>query len=257
MNKLIFIILIALIGIYCGNKKNTNPIKSITLENRTKKLKYLLSANGGSIGYFDDGSVVGCPRCDFDENVEESLLHLEVIANYTIYPTYLFVKYPDYESKEFFFDEYGSVNDDWKIINYQRIEFNKSVATFVSRAISEDSIQDITSTCMIEMPLEIKHFENEESDEAQTYFTVMDDLLYYVHNTRERLSEKGIQSIIPTKQYLRFTLSDGTKIIIDSGANLNGINVSALLYKKGELPLILDIVDGDVELENDYLQNKK
>lgn len=30
-----------------------------------KELVYLYAANGGMIGYFSDGSVVGCPRCDF------------------------------------------------------------------------------------------------------------------------------------------------------------------------------------------------
>lgn len=30
-----------------------------------KELVYLYRANGGMIGYFSDGSVVGCPRCDF------------------------------------------------------------------------------------------------------------------------------------------------------------------------------------------------
>lgn len=30
-----------------------------------KELRYLYYANGGLRGYFDDGTIVGCPRCDF------------------------------------------------------------------------------------------------------------------------------------------------------------------------------------------------
>ena len=30
-----------------------------------KELVYLFAANGGMVGYFSDGSVVGCPKCDF------------------------------------------------------------------------------------------------------------------------------------------------------------------------------------------------
>jgi len=36
-----------------------------------RKLRYLFFANGGLIGYFDDGTVTGCPRCDLlDVNVD-------------------------------------------------------------------------------------------------------------------------------------------------------------------------------------------
>jgi hypothetical protein len=28
----------------------------------------LFTANGGMLGYFNDGTVVGCPRCDFCES---------------------------------------------------------------------------------------------------------------------------------------------------------------------------------------------
>jgi hypothetical protein len=40
--------------------------KSIYKDNKqNKELVYLFTANGGVVGYFSDGSVVGCPRCDF------------------------------------------------------------------------------------------------------------------------------------------------------------------------------------------------
>ena len=58
-------------------KNNTQEIISITRDtltakkNTPKKLRYLFYANGGLIGYFDDGTIVGCPSCDLiDENVK-------------------------------------------------------------------------------------------------------------------------------------------------------------------------------------------
>jgi len=32
---------------------------------RSRELRYLFFANGGIVGYFDDGTITGCPRCDF------------------------------------------------------------------------------------------------------------------------------------------------------------------------------------------------
>jgi hypothetical protein len=47
-----------------SNKKVTQ--KSIGKGSiKKKELAYLYTANGGMVGYFSDGSVVGCPRCDF------------------------------------------------------------------------------------------------------------------------------------------------------------------------------------------------
>lgn len=40
-------------------KENQTNIK------QKKKLRYLYYANGGIRGYFEDGTIVGCPRCDF------------------------------------------------------------------------------------------------------------------------------------------------------------------------------------------------
>ena len=45
----------------------TKSIKKSTSKNikQKKELVYLYAGNGGMVGYFSDGSVVGCPKCDF------------------------------------------------------------------------------------------------------------------------------------------------------------------------------------------------
>lgn len=51
------------------DKKENSSIKE-EKENK-QKLQYLFSSNGGLIGYFNDGSVASCPRCDLiRENVK-------------------------------------------------------------------------------------------------------------------------------------------------------------------------------------------
>lgn len=48
-------------------KPNNPSIEKTTAKTykKQKELVYLYRANGGMIGYFSDGTVVGCPKCDF------------------------------------------------------------------------------------------------------------------------------------------------------------------------------------------------
>ncbi len=48
------------------NAQTKSPKKSTYKAVKQKKeLVYLYTANGGMVGYFSDGSVGGCPRCNF------------------------------------------------------------------------------------------------------------------------------------------------------------------------------------------------
>lgn len=49
-----------------------------------KKLMYLLSSNAGLIGYFDDGTFVGCPHCDLIAENVKTLYKLETLGNYKV-----------------------------------------------------------------------------------------------------------------------------------------------------------------------------
>lgn len=54
---------------------DTIPIKE------GRKIRYLFMANGGIIAYFDDGTVVGCPRCELDV---EALYNLKPHSTYIV-----------------------------------------------------------------------------------------------------------------------------------------------------------------------------
>lgn len=49
-----------------------------------RELRYLFYANGGMAGYFDDGSVVGCPKCDFISSNILTMFDGESIGEYTV-----------------------------------------------------------------------------------------------------------------------------------------------------------------------------
>jgi hypothetical protein len=55
-----------------------------TRKNPRKELRYLFFANGGLVAYFDDGSVVGCPRCDFSRSNIWSLWDAKPHARYQV-----------------------------------------------------------------------------------------------------------------------------------------------------------------------------
>jgi hypothetical protein len=47
-------------------------------------LRYLFFANGGIIGYFDNGTYVGCPRCDFCKSNIASMFNATPTGTYSI-----------------------------------------------------------------------------------------------------------------------------------------------------------------------------
>lgn len=55
-------------NIHKNNSVDTNAITN--KETQKRNLQFLFYANGGLIGYFDDGTITGCPRCDLiTENI--------------------------------------------------------------------------------------------------------------------------------------------------------------------------------------------
>lgn len=49
-----------------------------------RKLRYLAYSNGGLVGYFDDGTVAGCPRCDLLKENVEALYTTKPFDTYTL-----------------------------------------------------------------------------------------------------------------------------------------------------------------------------
>jgi len=107
--------------------------------------------------------------------------------------------------------------------------------------IPTDSILSIKETCLIEISPEIEHFDDEDSEEAQNYFTAMDDWIWYTFQTSEQFKKIGIETVVAEKRYLSFTLANNEKIIVDTRKEQNGKTVNALLYKKGHIPILIHI----------------
>ena len=224
-------------------------------EESPRKLKYLFSANGGLIAYFDDGSVAGCPRCDLSTHNVLEMFNSEPHANYKEYPNHLLTKYGDYESEDALFEQ-GKITQDWVIINYHHIPYPETVTNFkpyTEGEITSDSIEEINKTSLVIILPEEKHFDDEESEEAQAYFTGVDDWVYYISETCTRFEEMEINIIHTKKPFLLFTINNNEQIIIDTDKKQHNFEISALLYKKNELPIVVDIVLNNTDTYKQYL----
>ncbi|KAA5534717.1 hypothetical protein F0919_08875 [Taibaiella lutea] len=49
-----------------------------------RRLRYLFYSNGGLVGYFNDGTVVGCPRCDPYPGSVERMLQMQPMGTYVV-----------------------------------------------------------------------------------------------------------------------------------------------------------------------------
>jgi len=152
-----------------------------------------------------------------------------------------------------------TVNDE-EIVIEQNTEKSASYLPYLitnfqpyNNTIHADSILFINETCLIEVWPEGQDFEDENSEEAQDYYTAMDDWCWYIAETREKFKKMGIKSVV-AKRYLSFTLTDNKKILVDTKKEQNGESVSALLYKKGHIPMFIWTADHDLESITDYLQ---
>lgn len=94
-----------------------NSNSSANTKKQEKRLRYLFAANGGLVGYFSDGSVVGCPRCDLSKENVDSLSKTKPHATYTAKKDYLLVG--GKEKIEIYAD--GEVSPDWAILDYKKL----------------------------------------------------------------------------------------------------------------------------------------
>ncbi|GAB6007808.1 hypothetical protein [Dysgonomonas reticulitermitis] len=114
-----------------------------------------------------------------------------------------------------------------------------------------DSIQVINETCLILIFPETRHFEDEDSDEAQEYFAVNDDFGWYAAEISGNFEKLGISTNQAEKRYLSFVIDNGENQIIDTKAK---DVFGALLYKKGKAPISIYLVLSDWKIVADYLQ---
>lgn len=73
-------------GTITKNMQLTNAIvdSNKIQKKNPKELRYLFAANGGMLGYLTDGTVVGCPKCDFITNNIKKVLKWHKAGTYKV-----------------------------------------------------------------------------------------------------------------------------------------------------------------------------
>ena len=93
-------------------KSTKETKKKVSQAPKVRRLRYLFFANGGMVGYYSDGTVVGCPRCDFNASNVKAMLHEKPYARYTIEPGGVLVIKSNQK-------ETPAPENGWALINYK------------------------------------------------------------------------------------------------------------------------------------------
>jgi len=105
------------------NQTKSNPTEEQKKIER-KKLRYLYYSNGGLIGYFSDGIIAGCPRCDLLKENVEYLTTGDVLRTYTVAPNgSLILNNGDQETPT---AKNNNIGEGWAVIDYKwYVDINK------------------------------------------------------------------------------------------------------------------------------------
>jgi len=230
-------------------KKDSVIVKSKTInENPRDQVQHLFTANGGSILYLKNGEIKGQARFDTDGDFITELMKTETYGHYTDYDDYLI----DKKNKDttFFFNDFGRIDEGWSILKGISIENPMQVVSYQSpKNPNPSQTETISETRLIILSPETKTFADENSEEADAYFTAMDDWNFYSLELNESFEKLGVKTHYMKKRFLGLDLPNHKSITIDTKSKINGYNALALLYKKGKMPIIVSLIFGDNNLD--------
>jgi uncharacterized protein (TIGR02145 family) len=214
-----------------------------------RSVKYLWQGEGVNYICFDDGTAY--QEIEDHEPDESDLIisgkinpenpgNIETNATYKEFPTHLLVN--GNNNKWEFFNEFGQIDGGWKIFNHYRVYMLDQITNFEPETakIPEKDIQAITKTFLIFIPPENGY----------------EEWMSYKDARKKEFAARNIESVDAQKRYLSFTLHDGEKIIVDTKKKQHGtIPPSALVYRKGYIPILIISGEGGMGNIDFYLSN--
>lgn len=154
----------------------------------------------------------------------------------------------------------GQIAAGWLIVNYQKVISPRMVTRYQpcsGQTGGEQSI-DLKETALVIIKPEQQKFTNEDSQEAQDYFTGMDDWYYYASEMTQHYETLGIHVIDSEKKSLSFLLGKNECMDFDvkkwQPETSPDDSWGAFLYRKGQLPIAIDITDYDTSETKMYLR---
>jgi PBP1b-binding outer membrane lipoprotein LpoB len=178
-------------------------------------------------------STITITHIDTQQDANANLIETETIEQYV---------FTDKEEIHYFADK----------TDYGRVDFGDIVTRFVTEKVAKEDIYDVKSTVLIFPPFPEKTFEDENSEEAEGYFAMADDFSWYTAETSQHFEALGVKvETTNEKRYVRFQLENGKQVTVDMHREETW---SALLYKKGKLPIKIYIVMNDLDTAEKYLK---
>jgi hypothetical protein len=189
------------------------------IDSPQRKVKYRFRINEKVISFFEDGNAESTDYTNFEVTYKE-------------YPNYLLLE----NERRDLFDDFGHIEPYWEIFNFHNVNSRMQITNFEENPekIDRKKIQDITETFLILITPEQSVDANEEYDPVIEWQN-------YAYDRKEEYEAKGIKSVDAEKRYLSFTLYEDEKITVDTKKKQNGTIYSALLYRKGYIPIMISI----------------
>jgi len=250
--KRITILLILFLGISCAKKSdNKETLESETIADTSNEktntidksqINHLFIANGGTLIYLKNGDVKSCAKCDADDDPIVAVLQTKTAYQYKDLDNYLIEDKTDTID---FFEENGRIYSGWKIIKGIPITHELSVISYSKPGKNEKDITKITDTRLVIFKPEIKEFADENTPEAEAYFTAIDDWGWYSVELTEAFEKRTIKTADLKTRFVSFPIENNKTITIDTQKPINKTKVFALLYQKNKRPIIMYLIPGD------------
>jgi len=216
-------------------------------------LRYLYASNGGLIGFYDDDQVRGCAQCDFIASNVVTMQESKPYAKW--HNTDMEIVWGDGEIIPLYKE--GAIADEWKIFESQPVISTSMVTKyepFTQSTLPPDALELKETTAVMIIP-PLKTFTDENSTEAQDYSTTMEDWAFYASQARSFFESLHVPVIESDRHRFVIALADNRKVIFDANHSQpqNESDWQLVLYRKGQLPIMLDLTETESDVVNKYL----
>lgn len=120
-----------------------------------------------------------------------------------------------------------------------------------------DDTFELDQTELVLIQPVIQTFTDENSQQAMDFSTMMDDWSHYASEITRSFEALQVRVVSTDKRYLIFTLGENQRMIFDSRQTPStpdeAVSWQALLYRKGQVPKLIDITDNNMAEAKAYL----
>lgn len=221
---------------------------------KAAELRYLYSSHGGLIGFYDDEKVRRCLKCD---PVAANIAQMQKNEPYTRWhATDNVIIWNGADELPFFNDE--GIAPEWLIFDSEPVLSAQMVTKyqFPGKDKIPNDVLELKDTTLVLIEPPQQKFRDKNSAAAQDYGTAMDDWSFYAAELTRYFSALKVPVLSDQRHRFVITLNNGQRRIFDANhiqTEEDDVSWGAVLYRKGHLPIVLDITDSEPADAKRYL----